>query len=158
METSKDADANEPNEPNEPKEVTRATVRLSEGMRFVAQGDTSGQTSIMDAAVTGGGQNSGPRPMELLLFGLGGCTGMDVASILRKKRQPFTGLEMNLSGDRAPENPKRFTAIHNEYVVHGKGVDPKAVADAIRLSEERYCSARACFNCPVTSSFRIIED
>ena len=140
------------------KEVTKATVRFTGGMQFVGQGGTSGQTSTMDASAEAGGQNSGPRPMEALLFALGGCTGMDVVSILRKKRQPFTGLEMNLSGDRAPENPKRYTAIHNEYVVHGTGVDPKAVADAIRLSEERYCSARACFNCPVTSSFRIIED
>ena len=141
-----------------PKEVTKATVSFTGGMQFVGQGEKSGQKSVMDASVEGGGQNSGPRPMELLLIALGGCTGMDVVSILRKKRQPFTGLEMNLSGDRAPENPKRFTAIHDEYVVHGKGVDPRAVADAIRLSEERYCSARACFNCPITSSFRIVED
>jgi putative redox protein len=141
-----------------PKEVTRATVTFEGGMQFVGQGGTSGQKSTMDASVEGGGQNSGPRPMEMLLLGLGGCTGMDVVSILRKKRQPFTGLEMLLSGDRAPENPKRYTAIHNEYVVHGKGVDSKAVAEAIRLSEEKYCSARACFNCPVTSSFRIVED
>ena len=125
-------------------EITKSTVRFTSGMQFVGQGGTSGQTCTMDSSVEGGGQNSGPRPMEMLLFGLGGCTGMDVVSILRKKRQPFTGLEMNLSGDRAPENPKRYTAIHNEYVVHGKGVDPKAVADAIRLSEEKYCSARAC--------------
>jgi putative redox protein len=140
------------------REVTKATVTLTGAMQFVGRGETSGQTSTMDASVDGGGQNSGPRPMEMLLLGLGGCTGMDVVSILRKKRQPFTGLEMNLSGDRAPENPKRYTAIHNEYVVHGKGVDPQAVADAIRLSEERYCSARACFNCPITSSFQIVED
>ncbi len=139
-------------------EITKSTVKFTSGMQFVGQGGTSGQTCTMDASVEGGGQNSGPRPMEMLLFGLGGCTGMDVVSILRKKRQPFTGLEMNLSGDRAPENPKRYTAIHNEYVVHGKGVDPKAVADAIHLSEEKYCSARASFNCPVTSSFRIVED
>jgi putative redox protein len=139
-------------------EVTKSTVKFTNGMQFVAQGGTSGQTCTMDASVEGGGQNSGPRPMEMLLFGLGGCTGMDVVSILRKKRQPFTGLEMNLTGDRAPENPKRYTAIHNEYVVHGKGVDPNAVAEAIRLSEEKYCSARASFNCPVTSSFRIVED
>ena len=139
-------------------EVTKSTVRFTAACSSSAEGGTSGQTSTMDASVEGGGQNSGPRPMEMLLFGLGGCTGMDVVSILRKKRQPFTGLEMNLAGDRAPENPKRYTAIHNEYVVHGKGVDPKAVAEAIRLSEEKYCSARACFNCPVTSSFRIVED
>lgn len=138
--------------------MTKASVRFTVGMQFVAMGETSGQTTIMDAAAEGGGQNTGSRPMEVLLYGLGGCTGMDVVSILRKKRQPFTGLEMNLAADRAPENPKRFTAIHVEYVVYGKGVDAKAVADSIKLSEERYCSARACFNCPVTSSYRIVEE
>jgi putative redox protein len=139
-------------------EVTKATVRFTGGMQFVGQGGTSGKTCTMDAAPEAGGQNTGARPMEVLLFGLGGCTGMDVVSILRKKRQPFTGVEMNLAGDRAPDNPKRYTAIHIEYVVHGKGVDPKAVEDAIRLSEEKYCSARASFNSPITSSFRIVED
>ena len=138
-------------------EVTKATVRFTGGMQFVGQGGASGQANIMDVAVEGGGQNSGPRPMEVLLFGLGGCTGIDVVGILRKKRQPFTGLEMNLAADRAPQDPKRFTAIHIEYVVHGK-VDPKAMEEAIRLSEDKYCSARACFNCPMTSSYRIVED
>ena len=139
-------------------EVTRASVRFTGGMQFVGTGETSGRSATMDSSAEGGGQNSGSRPMELLLYGLGGCTGMDVVSILRKKRQPFTGLEMNLAADRAPENPKRFTAIHLEYVIYGKGVDARAVADSIRLSEERYCSARACFNCPMTSSFRIVEE
>ena len=139
-------------------EVTKATVRFTGGMQFVGTGDTSGQSTTMDAAPEAGGQNTGARPMEMLLFGLGGCTGMDVVSILRKKRQQFTGLEMNVTGDRAPENPKRYTAINVEYVVHGKGLDPNAVATAIRLSEEKYCSARACFNCPVTSTHRIVED
>jgi len=138
-------------------EVTRASVRFTGGMQFVGTGETSGRSATMDSSAEGGGQNSGSRPMELLLYGLGGCTGMDVVSILRKKRQPFTGLEMNLAADRAPQDPKRFTAIHIEYVVHGK-VDPKAMEEAIRLSEDKYCSARACFNCPMTSSYRIVED
>ena len=139
-------------------EITQATVKFTGGMQFIGQGTKSGQTNIMDAAPEVGGQNTGPRPMEVLLFGLGGCTGMEVVSILRKKRQPFTGLEMNISGDRAPASPKRFTSIHLEYVVHGQGLDPQAVEDAIRLSEDKYCSARACFNCPITSSHRIVEE
>jgi len=138
-------------------EITEATVRWTEGMQFVGQGAKSGQTNVMDAAPEAGGQNTGPRPMEVLLFGLGGCTGMDVVSILRKKRQPFTGLEIKISGERAPEHPKRFTAIHMEYVVYGKGLDPKAVEESIRLSQEKYCSAKASFNCPITSSYHIIE-
>lgn len=139
-------------------EITEATVRWTEGMQFVGQGANSGQTNVMDAAPEVGGQNTGPRPMEVLLFGLGGCTGMDVVSILRKKRQPFTGLEIKIAGERAPEHPKRFTAIHMEYVVYGKGLDPKAVEDSIRLSQEKYCSVKASLNCPVTSSYRIVAE
>lgn len=138
-------------------EALEAIVRWTEGMQFVGKGAKSGQTNVMDADPEAGGQNTGPRPMEVLLFGLGGCTGMDVVSILRKKRQPFTGLEIRISGERASEHPKRFTAIHIEYVVYGKGLDPKAVEDSIRLSQERYCSVKASLSCPVTSSYRIEE-
>lgn len=139
-------------------EVTKATVHFNGGMEFVATGGTSGKGCVIDASSEGGGSNAGSRPMELLLYGLGGCTGMDVISILRKKRQQVTGFDLNLAGDRAPENPKRYTAIHIEYVVTGKGIDPNAVERAIQLSEDKYCSARASFNCPVTSSFRIVEE
>lgn len=100
---------------------------------------------------------SGASPMELLLLGVGGCTAMDVISILQKKRAQVTGLEINLSGERAEEHPRRYTSIHLEYVVYGKGIKPNDVERSIQLSEEKYCSARASLNASFSSSFRIVE-
>ena len=101
----------------------------------------------------------GPRPMELLLIGLAGCTSMDVISILQKKRQPFTGLQVKVSAERAEEHPKVYTQIHLEYVVTGNDVDPKAVERAIELSETKYCSAVAMLEktAQITTSYQIVE-
>lgn len=86
---------------------------------------------------------------------LGGCTGMDVASILRKKRVAFTGLELRLHGERAAEHPKRYTAIEIEYVVRGRDLPPKAVEDAARLSFEKYCSVAASLRPGVDLRYRV---
>lgn len=117
----------------------KATVTYSGGMRFVGQAD-SGHAVVMDAGASSGGKDSAARPSELLLIGLAGCTGMDVISILRKKRQPVTGLEVVVHAELAPDHPKRFTAMTVEYRISGKGVDPEAVRRAIELSEKTYCS------------------
>src|SRR5512139_591637 len=103
-------------------------------MRFVGQAD-SGHAVVMDTVAASGGGDTAVRPNELLLIGLAGCTGMDVISILRKKRQPVTGLEVVVSAELASAPPKRFTAFHIEYRVRGAGVDPAAVRRAIELSE-----------------------
>jgi putative redox protein len=79
--------------------------------------------------------------MQLLLMGLAGCTAMDVISILQKKRQQVTGMEVNVVGDRVDEHPRYYRDIELEFVVRGHKVDPKAVARAIELSETKYCSA-----------------
>jgi putative redox protein len=84
-------------------------------------------------------------PMELVLIGLCGCTASDVVSILRKKREPFTSLEVHARAERAPEPPTVYTEIHLTYRVGGK-VSTKAVEDAVRLSEEKYCSVAAMLN------------
>lgn len=136
----------------------KAKVTLSGGMRFVGQAD-SGHAVVMDAAANVGGEDSAARPSELLLIALAGCTGMDVVSILRKKRQPVTGLEVLVQAEQATEHPKRFTAMKVEYRVHGAGVDPAAVRRAIELSESTYCSVGATLREPVTikSSFTIVS-
>lgn len=100
-----------------------------------------GITLPLDTSEDSGGEDQGFRPMELLLVGLGGCTGMDVISILKKKQQVVTGFEVNVSGERSTEHPKIFTHIVVEYVVKGPQVDPVAVARAVELSETKYCSA-----------------
>ena len=84
-----------------------------------------------------------PNPMELLLAAAGGCTAMDVIGLLRKKRQQVTGYEVLLESERSTEHPKRYTRIVMVHRVHGRGVSPEALADAIQLSETKYCSVLA---------------
>ena len=119
----------------------KARVKLIEGMKFSASAD-SGHEVMMDGPSEHGGTDSAARPMELLLMGLGGCTAMDAISILRKKKQNVTGLEINLTGNRADEHPMRFEDVELEFVVKGNRVDEKAAKRAIELSMEKYCSVK----------------
>src|SRR5574337_1724180 len=110
------------------------------GMGFVAE-TGSGHLLTMDGAPDGGGRNLAPRPMELLLAGAGGCTAYDVVLILRRGRHAVTGCEVRIDADRAAADPKVFTRIHLHFVVSGRALDAAAVARAIALSHEKYCSA-----------------
>ena len=111
-----------------------------EQMSFVAEAD-SGHALVMDGSVEIGGRNLGPRPMELLLMGLGGCSSIDVVMILQKSRQDIRDCVVEISARRADQDPKVFTEIHLHFVISGKALDPKRVAHAIGLSAEKYCSA-----------------
>lgn len=113
-----------------------AVAKWIDNQRFVATAG-SNHSIVMD-----GDRATANSPMEMVLLGLCGCTGYDVVSILRKKREPLTSLEVSAEADRAPEPPTIFTAIRLTYRVSGK-VAPKAVEDAVRLSEEKYCSVAA---------------
>ncbi len=128
-------------------------------MTFFGTAD-SGYTIQMDADPSVGGDDSGFRPMELLLTGLGGCTAMDVISILRKKRQDVTGFEVKLDARRAKDHPHVFTHITVHYVVRGRNVDPKAIARAIELSETKYCPAQAMLDkvATIDHTFEVIEE
>jgi putative redox protein len=139
-------------------EIMTAQATLEEGMLFVAESG-SGLHVTLDADEHGGGQNAGFRPMELLLAGLAGCTGMDVISILRKKRQLVTAYEVHVTGRRAEENPMVFVEISVEHVVTGHHLQAEAVARAIQLSEERYCGAGAMLGkvARLTHTYRIVE-
>ena len=110
------------------------------GMGFVAE-TGSGHLVTMDGAPDGGGRNLAPRPMETLLAGAGGCTAYDVVLILKRGRHAVTGCSVKLSADRAAQDPKVFTRIAMHFVVTGKALPPAAVARAIELSHDRYCSA-----------------
>lgn len=114
----------------------------SDGMAFVAR--TGSQHLVtMDGAPDGGGNNLAPRPMELLLAGTGGCSAYDVVLILKRSRQRVTGCEVAVSAERAASDPKVFTRIHLHFRLRGVDLKPDAVARAVQLSAEKYCSASA---------------
>ena len=139
--------------------TVEAKVTLVANMHFEGS-SSSGHQLTMDADDALGGQNKGFRPTELLLVGFGGCSGMDVISILRKKRQNVTGLEMNVKGVKADSYPHVYKEVHIEYVVKGKGVEKEAVERAVKLSLEKYCSVGATLGKAgrITHSYRIVED
>ena len=103
---------------------------------------------------------SAATPMELLLVALGGCTAVDVISILEKKRQRVTDYRVEVSGERREEHPRAFTRMEVRHVVRGRGVSEKAVAAAIELSETKYCSVAATLRpgVEIVTTYEIIED
>jgi putative redox protein len=110
------------------------------GMAFSAQ-TGSGHLLTMDGAPDGGGHNLAPRPMETVLAGTGGCTAYDVVLILQRGRHDVRGCQVQVKAERAETDPKVFTKIHMHFIVSGRGLPEAAVARAIALSHERYCSA-----------------
>ncbi|WP_028535327.1 OsmC family protein [Paludibacterium yongneupense] len=137
----------------------KATVKWVDGVCFLGESG-SGHAVVMDGAPEGGGRNLGPRPMELLLLGTAGCTSYDVVSILRKARQDVRDCRVDVSAERASEEPKVFTRLHMHFVVSGRGVKEEAVRRAIDLSAEKYCSASIMLGktAEITHDFEIIED
>lgn len=126
------------------------------GLRLL--GEAGGPAIVVDHATPDEErEESGPHPVQLLLIGLCGCTGMDVISILQKKRQAFTGLRVEADAERSEEHPKVYTSIHLEFVVTGDEVDPKAVERSIELSQTKYCPASAMLSkaVEITTSYRI---
>ncbi len=138
--------------------MIEAKVTLVHDMVFSGTA-TSGHTLSMDADDKAGGHNAGFRPMELLLVGFGGCSGMDVISILRKKRQSVTGLEINIQGEKAENYPHVYKEVHIEYVVKGTEIEKEAVERAIALSLDKYCSVGATLAKAgtITHSYKIVE-
>lgn len=136
----------------------KVRIKWLEGVAFVAETETS-HAFVMDGSPEGGGRNLGPRPMETVLAGTGGCTAYDVVTILRKARQDVTDVAIEMDADRATTDPKVFTRIHMHFVVKGHNVKHDAVERAIRMSAEKYCSATAMLakTAEVTHDFEIVE-
>jgi putative redox protein len=138
----------------------QCTVRwqADAGMAFVAE-TGSGHLLTMDGAADGGGRNLAPRPMETVLAGTGGCTAYDVVLILKRGRQQVTGCSVRIEAERAESEPKVFTRIHMHFTVTGKALSETAVARAIQLSHEKYCSASAMLarTAVMTTGFEIVE-
>ena len=133
-----------------------ANVRWAGKMTFIGRAG-SNHLVPMDSGPDFGGDSAATKPMELLLIGLGGCTGMDIASLFMKMRVNFSGIEMNLTAERSEEHPMAYTKIDIEYVIYGRGIDEEKVKHAIELSQEKYCSVSAMLrkSCPVNYTWRI---
>ena len=116
----------------------------------------SGHAQVMDSK---GDRRAAPTPVEMLLVSVAACTAMDVQSILAKKRQDVTDYSVEVSGERAEDHPRKFIMFHVHHIVHGRGVSDKAVADAIKLSDDTYCSVAATVKptAEITTSYEIIE-
>lgn len=136
----------------------KTRVRWLQPMGFV--GETgSGHSVVMDGSPEFGGRDLGPRPMEMLLLGMGGCTSFDVMLILQKARQKVTGCIAEIEAERAESDPKVFTKIHVHFVITGHNLAEKHVARAIQLSSEKYCSASIMLGATaeITHDFEIRE-
>ena len=118
----------------------KARIKWIENVAFVGESE-SGHALVMDGAPEGGGRNLGPRPMETVLIGTGGCTAYDVVLILKRGRHDVRSCRVRVKSERATDDPKVFTAIHLHFVVGGNRLAAAAVERAIALSHDRYCSA-----------------
>lgn len=136
----------------------KVRVKWVEGVTFLGETESS-HAIVMDGAPEGGGRNLGPRPMETLLAGAGGCTAYDVVTMLRKARQDVADVSVELDADRAPEDPKVFTRIRLHFVVKGRNVRREAVERAIELSATKYCSASIMLGktAEISHDFEIVE-
>jgi putative redox protein len=137
----------------------KAVVTWKGGMGFTGY-VPSGHEVPMDTFENVGGKNSAPRPIELLLASLGGCTGMDIITILGKMRKQVTALDIEVEADQATDYPRKLTAVTITYVVKGKDLDEGSVRRAIELSEEKYCSVGASLRQPVviTSKLKMVKE
>jgi len=137
-------------------ETPKATIQFA-GDDFFIGITPSGHAQTIE---TNSHRASAPSPMELLLLALGGCTGVDVIAILKKKRQQVTAYRIEVHGDRREEFPRAFTKLYVKHIVTGRGVTEQAVARAIELSDQKYCSVAATVRgtAEVVTSYEIIED
>src|SRR5262245_9923182 len=133
----------------------KTTVQYAGGEFFVGT-TPSGHAQTIDF---NGERRSAASPLELLLLAVVSCTASDVISILEKKRQDVTGYWAEVTGERAPEHPRKFIKMHVHHIVHGRSVSEKAVADAVHLSDTKYCSVAATVRptAEITTSYEIVE-
>ena len=136
----------------------KTRIKWKDGVSFIAESG-SGHTILMDGPPEVGGRNLGPRPMEMLLMGTGGCAAVDVVLILKKARQDISDCVVEIEAERAQEEPKVFTRIHFHFILTGKSLSFSHVERAIRLSAEKYCSASIMLGktAALTQDFEILE-
>jgi putative redox protein len=131
-------------------------VHLNEGLSFDAEVD--GHSITIDTAEEFGGANRGPKPKSLMLVALAGCTGMDVASILRKMKVPFESLDIRVSGQLTETHPKHFEHMHITYMLKGEGISREKVEKAIELSQDKYCGVSFNYKTSIRITHETIID
>lgn len=137
----------------------KTRIKWTDGRQFVAESG-SGHSVVLDGSPEHGGRNTGPRPMEMLLMGMGGCTTFDVLNILDKARAEVTDCVADIQAERAETTPAVFTKIHVHFTVTGRNLKEKQVQRAVELSAEKYCSASIMLvngGVEITHSFDIVE-
>jgi putative redox protein len=134
-------------------EAMYINMSWKENLAFEAQTEF-GHKIILDAKPEVGGENKGSSPMELLLVSLAGCTGMDVASILKKKRVDLQSMNVKINAEQAPQHPKYFTRIDVEFNFEGKDIKEEDIKQAIELSKDKYCSVSAMLKEKAEISYR----
>lgn len=136
----------------------QARIKWVENRAFLGQ-TGSGHAVLMDGATENGGQNLGPRPMEMLLLGAGGCSAYDVVTILEKSRAKVEDCVVEINATRADTDPKVFTQIHMHFIVSGEALKSALVERAIKMSAEKYCSATIMLGhvAKVTHDFEVID-
>lgn len=139
------------------KETEVVSTKWLENMSF--ESEINGHKLIIDAKEEVGGQDKGPRPKPLMLAALGGCTAMDVVSILKKMRIELKSLNVEVEGELSEEHPKRFTKMHVIYEVEGDDLPMDKIEKAVSLSEDKYCGVSAVYKevMEITSEIRIKE-
>ncbi|TSA52499.1 MAG: OsmC family protein [Nitrosomonadaceae bacterium] len=137
----------------------KARIKWKDGMSFLGESG-SGHAVLMDGPPEAGGRNLGPRPMEMLLLGTGGCAAFDVMLILKKSRQAVSDCVVEIEAQRATQDPKVFTHIHFHFILTGKNLQPQQIERAISLSAEKYCSASIMLGktAEMTHDFELVEE
>lgn len=134
--------------------MIEAKVNWIANMQFVGKAN-SGHGVLMDRRPEKGGENIAPTPMELVLIALGGCTGMDIVSILQKMKVDFDSLEIGIKGERIEEHPRVYKKIVLVYKVKGSNIPNDKVKEAVKLSQEKYCSISAMLKPKVEINYEI---
>ena len=137
----------------------KTRIKWKDGVSFIAESG-SGHAVLMDGPPEVGGRNQGPRPMEMLLMGTGGCAAVDVVLILEKARQDISDCVVEIEAERASQEPKVFTRIHFHFILTGKNLSSRHIERAIKLSAEKYCSASIMLGktAEVTHDFEIVQE
>ncbi len=129
-------------------------INWKDGMAFETEID--GHKITVDAGTENGGKDSGPRPKALMMLALGGCTGMDVVSILKKMRVELDGFNMKIEGNMTEEHPKHFDKMHIIYEFEGKDLPKDKIEKAVNLSKERYCGVNASYEKAMEMTHEIV--